>query len=112
MEQDNNRLAGPDFVASLAFILSGAAIIAMSLRMQVFRTIIVSPGLFPAIIGGVFVFFGGIILVISARRGGAARARAMLSGGNLLAIWHSPRFRRGMIVFLSILSYVLLFGNP
>jgi hypothetical protein len=113
MEQDNNRLAGPDFIASLIFILAGIVILAWSLSMPIFnRTLIVSPGLFPAIIGGVFVAFGGVIFALSVRRGGAARAGELLSGASLRRTSHSPRFWRGMIVLLAILAYVLLFGNP
>jgi hypothetical protein len=112
MEQnDNNRMAGADLLTSVVFMAAGAYIIHASLRMRIFRTIIVSPGLFPAIIGGVFVCFGIVIFAIAMRRGGLGQARHILSAANFRAIWHSPRFKRGMAIFISILAYVLLFGN-
>ncbi|MDR2391312.1 MAG: tripartite tricarboxylate transporter TctB family protein [Planctomycetota bacterium] len=112
MDQDNRRLAGSDFIASAIFIATGMLTIILSLRMRIFRTIIVSPGLFPVIIGGVFVVFGGVIFILAIRRGGVAEAGSILSAANLLATWRSPRFRRGMTIFLAILAYVLLFGHP
>ncbi|MDR1535693.1 MAG: tripartite tricarboxylate transporter TctB family protein [Planctomycetota bacterium] len=112
MEQDHNRMAGSDFLSSLVFMLAGGLVIYASLKMRIFRTIIVSPGLFPAIIGGVFILFGAVIFIIALRRGGAARAMNILSPENLRAVWRAPRFRRGMVVLLSILVYVLLFGHP
>ena len=112
MDQDQNRLAGPDFVTSLIFMAAGVIIAWASLRMPIFnRTIIVSPGLFPAIIGVVFVVFGGVIFWLALRRGGAGRALRMFSAETLAAVSRSPRFHRGMIVFAAILVYVLLFGN-
>jgi hypothetical protein len=112
MDQDNRRLAGSDFITSVIFIATGILTIVLSLRMRIFRTIIVSPGLFPVIIGGVFVLFGGVILILAIKRGGVAEAGSIISAENFLSTWRSSRFRRGMAIFLAILAYVLLFGHP
>ena len=112
MDRDNRRLAGADFISAGIFVATGVLTVVLSLRMRIFRTIIVSPGLFPVIIGGVFVVFGGVILFLAVRRGGVAEAGSILSAANFLATWRSPRFRRGMAIFLAILAYVLLFGHP
>ncbi len=110
--QEKNRMAGPDLITSVVLIVLGAVIMYMSSQMKVFRTLIVSPGLFPFILGGVFTFFGLIIFVIAACRGGFGQARHILSAEYLAGVWHSPRFRRCMTVLLLILAYVLLFGDP
>ncbi|MCL2000710.1 MAG: tripartite tricarboxylate transporter TctB family protein [Planctomycetes bacterium] len=112
MQQDDQRLAGPDLITSVALMGLGTAIMIESARMRVFRTIIVSPGLFPFILGAVFVFFGVVIFFLAVRRGGLGQVRRILSIGYFREVWSSPRFRRGMIVFLLILAYVVLFGNP
>jgi hypothetical protein len=112
MDQDNrNRMAGPDFLTSLVLIAGGIGVFVVSSRMRVFRTLIISPGLFPMILGGVFVFFGVVIGIIALRRGGFGQAGRILSAEWLAAVRHSPRFHKGMIVFALILAYVLLFGN-
>lgn len=108
---DDKKMAGPDFLASIVLIGLGVATMVLSSQMRVFRSLIISPGLFPFILGGVFIFFGAVLMIIAVRRGGPGRARRLLAPAHLLEIWRSPRFRRGMIIFLLILGYVLLFGN-
>lgn len=109
---DDKKMAGPDLITSIVFIAVGAWIMHASLAMKVFRRLIISPGLFPAILGGTFIFFGVVIFIMAAARGGFGQARRILSAEYLAGVWNSPRFRRGMIVFGLILLYVLLFGNP
>ncbi len=114
MDQDDNqtnRMAGADFLTSLVLIAFGICVFVMARQMKVFRTLIISPGLFPMILGGVFVFFGVVMCIMSLRRGGLARARRILSSEYLAAVQHSPRFRKGLVVLGLILAYVLLFGN-
>lgn len=119
MQQDNNRMAGPDLITSVVLAVLGvvtmllsSGIIAEQFQRKAIRTVIVSAGLFPFILGAVFTLFGLIIFAIAARRGGFGQARRILSPGYFREVWHSPRFRRGMTVLLLILAYVLLFGNP
>lgn len=110
--QEKNKMAGADFLTSLVFIAVGALIFDMARDMKVFRKmIIISPGLFPMILGGVFVFFGVVICILSLRRGGFAEARRVFSFRYFSDVWRSPRFRKGITVFLLILAYVLFFGN-
>lgn len=114
MEQDgnqNNKMAGADFLTSLVLIVMGCGVFVMARQMKVFRTLIISPGLFPMLLGGVFVFFGVVMLVMSLRRGGLERARRILSPEWFAAVWRSPRFRKGVAVLGLILAYILLFGN-
>jgi hypothetical protein len=108
---DKQKMAGLDFLAALVFIIFGLAVCATASRMHVFRTILVSPGLFPMILGSIFIVCGLVMLVISSRHGGPGYARQLLSAATLRAGVGSPRFRRGGIVFLLILAYVVLFGN-
>lgn len=108
---DDKKMAGPDFITSIILILLGIGTMFLSSQMRVFRSLIISPGLFPFILGGIFVFFGVILMVIALHRGGFARARRIVSLTYLLEVWRSSRFRRGMVIFLLILGYVLLFGN-
>lgn len=114
MDQDDNqtnRMAGADFLTSLVLIAAGICVFTMSRQMKVFRTLTISPGLFPMILGGVFVFFGIVMCIMSLRRGGLARARRILSPEYLSVVWHSPRFLKGLVVLGLILAYVLLFGS-
>lgn len=106
-----NKMAGPDFLTSLVLIGFGVAVVVGAMRMKVFRTMVVSPGLFPMILGSIFIFFGLIILVMSLKRGGWQHARRIFTVEYLSGVLHSPRFHRGGIVFLFILAYVVLFGN-
>ena len=109
--QGKHKMAGPDFLAALAFIIFGIVIFTTASQMRVFRTLLVSPGLFPMILGGIFIACGLVMLGISFRHGGLDRARHILSAGYLHQAVVSPRFRRGGIVFLLILAYIALFGN-
>lgn len=111
MQDKNNKMSGADFITSLLLIALGAAVIRGASQMRVFRTLVVSPGLFPMILGGIFVVCGLVMLAISIKNGGIARARRILSLGYLRETARSPRFHRGCTVFLLILAYVALFGN-
>ncbi len=108
---DKHKMAGPDFLSAIVLILLGVAMYSAASNMRVFRTLIVSPGLFPMILGGVFVLCGLVMLGISLRHGGFGKGLRLLSPANLAEVSRSPRFRRGGTVFLLILAYVCLFGN-
>ena len=109
--QDKNKMSGPDFLTAIVFILSGIAVCAAASQMRVFRTLLISPGLFPMILGGIFIACGLVMLGIAFRRGGLERAKTILSAPYLRQAAASPRFKRGGAVFLLILAYVALFGN-
>lgn len=107
----NNKLAGADFLTSLVLMAGGAGVFVMARQMRVIRSVSTSPGLFPMILGIVFMFFGVVMCVIALRRGGWAQAKHILSAEWLSGVWRSPRFRKGMTVFGLVVLYVLLFGN-
>ena len=107
----NNKLAGADFLTSLVLMAMGGGVFVLARQMRVIRNVSTSPGLFPMILGIVFMFFGVVMCVIALRRGGWAQAKQILSAEWLSGVWHSPRFRKGAIVFALIVVYVLLFGN-
>jgi hypothetical protein len=109
--QGKHNMAGPDFLMAIVFIIFGIAVCATASQMRVFRTLLVSPGLFPMILGAVFIVCGLVILRISFKNGGLGRAKDILSAAYLQQAVASPRFKRGGIVFLLILAYVVLFGN-
>lgn len=109
--EGKNKMAGPDFLTSLVLIGFGAAVVVGAMRMKVFRTMVVSPGLFPMILGSIFILFGLIIFVMSLRRGGFAQSLKYFTVDYYRGVLQSPRFYRGGVIFLLILAYVLLFGN-
>lgn len=79
--------------------------------MKVYQALFISPGFFPMILGILFVFFGCVLLYTSSRRGGYQDARRILSGGNFKKGFTSPVFKKGSVVFLLILGYVVLLGK-
>ncbi|MDR1732619.1 MAG: tripartite tricarboxylate transporter TctB family protein [Synergistaceae bacterium] len=105
------RLAGADFITAVLLIVFGAVFFAGAAGMRVYRTILVSPGFFPMILGILFIVFGLVLMYSSSRRRGRADARRILSGGNLKRGFTSPVFKKGGIVFLLILGYVALLGK-
>jgi len=109
----DGKLAGVDLLGAIFFIALGIVVLYLSSQMKVFRnSLIISPGLFPMILGGVFILCGGVLLVMAILRGGVADCARILAPGHLAAIAKSPTFIRGACVFLFILLYVALFGNP
>lgn len=110
MEKDR-KLAGADLLASLALIALGTWGIIVARGMKVFRTLIISPGLFPLIIGGVFVLCGLVLLIMAIKRGGITDLGRLFSAGNIAGIYRSPTFRRGLVILGLIVLYVALFGS-
>ena len=109
--QGNHKMAGADLLTSLCLMGFGAAVIINSNGMKVFRMLIVSPGLFPMILGWVFVVAGLVMFIVAVKNGGLRQAKRYLSADYFRAVLHSPKTKRGSVIFLSILAYVLLFGN-
>jgi hypothetical protein len=107
------RLAGADFITAIFFIVMGAGMIISSLGMKTRAayTILISPGFFPMILGGLFILFGIFQAYVSSLRGGYADARRIFSGGNLKRSFTSPVFKKGGMVFLLIFTYVGLMGK-
>jgi hypothetical protein len=104
------RMAGADFITAILLILFGVAFFAGAMNMRIYQTFFISPGFFPAILGILFVTFGGILLYASSKRGGRADALRIVSGENLKGSFTSPVFKKGGVVFLLILIYVSLLG--
>jgi hypothetical protein len=63
------------------------------------------------ILGIAFILFGCALAYVSLRRGGYADVRRIFSGSNLKASFTSPVFKKGSVVFLLILIYVVLLGK-
>jgi hypothetical protein len=105
------KLAGADFITAILMILFGAAFFIGARSMKVYQIFFVSPGFFPMILGIAFIFFGCVLLYTSSRRGGYWDARRILSGGNLKRSFTSPVFKKGSVVCLLILGYVVLLGT-
>jgi hypothetical protein len=105
------KLAGADFITAILLMVFGAAFFIGARSMKVYQMFFVSPGFFPMILGIVFVFFGCVLLYTSSLRGGRADALRILSAGNLKRGFTSPVFKKGGIVFLLILGYVVLLGK-
>jgi hypothetical protein len=105
------KLAGADFITAVLLILFGGAFFAGARSMRVYQTLFISPGFFPMILGGAFVFFGCVLLYTSWRRGGYSDACRIFSVANLKRSFTSPVFKKGGVVFLLILVYVALLGK-
>lgn len=104
-------LAGADFITALALILFGTAFFIGARNMKVYQIFITSPGFFPMILGALFVMFGFVLLYTSCMRGGFMDAKRIISGSNIKKSIASPVFKKGGIVFLLILGYVMLLGK-
>lgn len=63
------------------------------------------------ILGVLFVLFGFVLLYTSCKRGGFTDAKRIVSGSNIKRSIASPVFKKGGIVFLLILGYVMLLGK-
>lgn len=93
-------------------MIFGAAMAIAALKMRVFNnSLLVSPGLFPLILGGVFVFLGFFLLRSAARRGGREQASRILGTENLREFTASPKVRKGITLLLFIVLYVLALGH-
>ena len=114
-------MSGADFITSFGFIVFGTAMFITAYNMHtinIARNIMVrrvhlsSPGLFPMIIGVIFVLFGFFMLYRSYNRGGLIDAKRIISFDNIKSGVTSPISKKLSIVFLIVLSYVVLLGTP
>ena len=106
------RMAGLDFIASAALFLFGGGMAYISWTMKIFnRSRVVSPGLFPFILGVLFMLLALLLGGLALRRDGWGAAKFLLGMKHLRACVTSPRFYRGAVVLLAVLVYVLLFGR-
>ena len=80
-------------------------------NMRVYRIFFTSPGVFPMILGILFILFGVTLLCISYLRGGWTDAIRIVSPGSLKRSAVSPVFQKCGIIFLLILGYVALLGK-
>lgn len=104
--------SGADFISALCFMVFGAALAIAALKMRVFNnSLLVSPGLFPLILGGVFVLLGFFLLRSAARRGGRDQASRILGMENLRAFVTAPKVHKGMTLLFFIVLYVLALGH-
>ncbi len=103
--------SGADYISALILMIFGAAFAGAALRMRVFNnSFLVSPGLFPLILGGVFILLGFLLFRSAAQRGGREQALHVLGKENLRSFFQSPRVRKGTVLLLFILAYVLTLG--
>lgn len=104
--------SGADYISAVCLIIFGAAFSIAALRMRVFNnSLLVSPGLFPLMLGGVFILLGLLLFRSAAKRGGREQAFHVLGKENLRAFFSSPRVRKGTILLLLIVAYVLAVGQ-
>jgi hypothetical protein len=103
--------SGADYISALCLIVFGAAFSIAALRMRVFNnSILVSPGLFPLILGGVFILLGLLLFRSAALRGGREQAFHVLGKEHLNAFFSSPRVRKGTVLLLLVVAYVVAVG--
>ncbi len=103
--------SGADFISAVCLVLFGAAFTIAALRMRVFNnSLLVSPGLFPLILGGVFILLGLLLLRSAAKRGGWYEASHVLGKEHLHTFFTSPRVHKGTILLLLIVAYVATLG--
>ncbi len=104
--------SGADFITAVCLALFGAAFSIAALRMRVFNnSLLVSPGLFPLILGAVFILLGLLLLRSAAKRGGWEQASHVLGRENLHAFAMSPRVRKAIVLLLFIVAYVTAVGH-
>ena len=104
--------SGADFISALCFMIFGAALAVAALKMRVFNnSLLVSPGLFPLILGGVFIVLGFFLLRSAAKRGGRGQASRILGMENLREFAASPRVHKGMTLLAFIVVYVMALGH-
>ena len=117
--QEPKPMSGADFITSIGFIIFGTAMFISAYNMHmtnIARNIMVkrvqlsSPGLFPMIIGVIFVLFGLFMLYRSYRRGGLIDAKRIISFDSIISGVTSPISRKLCTVFILILVYVALLG--
>jgi len=103
--------SGADFISAVCLIVFGAAFSAAALKMRVFNnSLLVSPGFFPLILGGVFILLGLFLLRSAAKRGGKDQALHVLGRNNLSAFFSSPKVRKGTVLLLLVVAYVVAVG--
>ena len=104
--------SGADFISALCFMIFGAALAVAALKMRVFNnSLLISPGLFPLILGGVFLVLGFFLLRSAAKRGGRTQASRILGTDNLRAFAASPKVHKGMTLLAFIVVYVMALGH-
>ena len=104
-------LAGADFITSIVIIIFGASFFIMARNMRTFRVYLSSPGIFPMILGVIFILFGLSLLYNSYRRGGWTDARRILSACNLKESVMSPHSKKLGVLLLLMLGYVAMLGR-
>ena len=104
-------MSGADFISAIALIVFGTAFFINARGMRVYRVYLSSPGIFPMILGVVFVFFGLILLVNSVRRGGLVDIRRIISADYLKGSVSSPDFKKLGVLLLLISGYVAMLGR-
>ena len=111
MAEKVHKGSGADYIFAICLMVFGAAFAAAALRMRVFNnSLLVSPGLFPLILGGVFVLLGFLLFRSASERSGREQAFRILGKENLRAFLSSPRVRKGTILLLFIVAYVMAIG--
>ena len=104
--------SGADFISALCFMVFGAAMAVAALKMRVFNdSLLISPGLFPLILGSVFIVLGFFLLRSAARRGGRGDAARILGMENLRGFAASPKVHKGMTLLAFIVVYVMALGH-
>ena len=112
MAHRESKGSGADFISALCFMIFGAALAVAALKMRVFNnSLLISPGLFPLILGGVFIVLGIFLLRSAAKRGGRTQASRILGTDNLRAFAASPKVHKGMTLLAFIVVYVMALGH-
>jgi hypothetical protein len=104
--------ARADFVAAIAWVAFGSAIVAGSLAMDRLErfgaTVYTAPGLVPGILGALIVLLGGVLLVRSIRRGAVGALGQPWSPG---AAGRAMLARSALAVGLTLLYTLALVGH-
>ncbi len=112
MNDDRSKMAGLDVISAVVLLVLGAAMTYVSYTMRIYnKSLVVSPGLFPMILGVLFMLLAALLGGLALRRGGRSAAAGLLSLSRLAACCSSPTFYRGVIVLGLIVVYVFLFGT-
>lgn len=97
-----------DLVVGIALILFGIITAVVSLKMKIFKTFLDAPGLFPLMLGCLFVVLGLMLLVPSLRDGAVGEAKKSLGKQAILEFARDDKTIRTLILIAFMVIYIFV----
>lgn len=105
---DQKKSVAGDIIMGFILIVSGIAIVINSSHMKVFRTFLDAPGLFPMILGFIFIILGMMLCIPAIRLNGISELKKTFSKSQLLVFIKDDKTFRVMVLLLLMVVYIYI----